>query len=275
MTKSHEYISKTILKNFSFSDGGKKRAVKYIKLPKTRIRHGDIKTLNTRLGAYSDENEYILSSEFETYLGDLNAKIEEGLKTTRTLCAKDFDIAKIKKYFMYQCWRDDVFVDDLLCGMKKVSGEYPPEMFEKFLNGDISQAKNRLIAEAFNGNFAEKMFREYKFIIAIDDNANLIGSSYVVSLASDGGHSVLAIALSPKVIFLLVDKNLLRGPSLALGYMKDDDGGGAWEILGPNDVANINTRTVTLGMRLGFGYVVSNSDEQLKKAIKGRGISFQ
>lgn len=266
MVKSHEFISKTILKNFSFSDGGKKRAVKYMKLPNTRIRHGDIKTFNTRLGAYTDENERILNSEFETYLGDLNAIIEKALKTDRILRASDFDMVKIKKYFMYQCLRDDVFVDDLLFGMKQT------ELFNDFEGLDISQVKNRLITEAFNSNFADEMFKGYSPLVAIDDNAGLIGSNYIVSLAGNGGCTVLSIALSPKVLFLLVHQGLLEGSSLALNYIKNSksekDGGGAWKILGAADAANINITTLRLGMKLGFGYVISKSEKKLHETIQ-------
>lgn len=262
MVKSHEYISKTILRNFSFSDGGNKRAVKYIKLPQTRIHHGDIKIFNTRLGAYTDENENIMSSEFETYLGDLSVKVRKELRTTHTLHAPDFNLDIIKKYFMYQCWRDDTFIQEIMYDIERYFESPSAKALKNFNQKDITEIKNFFIMEEFRRHYAGDVFADHELIIAIDPNAGLLGSNFVIGLKNDEWCSMGALALSPNILFVLVYQKKLNKVNLVAKYTHK-----VWKILETDQVAKINRQTIGLGQQIRFGYVISDSEEKLQQAI--------
>lgn len=265
--KSHEYISKVVLKGFAFRDERGRMCVKYLKMPKTRIHHGDIRKFNTRFGAYSTENEEILDQEFETYLGELQARIRTVMNEGKIgdkndkFFEGDFDKNRIKAYFAYQCIRDDSAVRKMV----DINNKIPGLDFLKKLNIDanapILSIKNNLIAEEFRTKFFKSAFADDYLVIGISRGGNLLGSSYIVNLSPGNEKMFLGLAISKHIIFMLVDD----GPweeDLILKYRKF-----AWKELDLKTENLINSRTIEIGKNRVGGYVISDSEEKIKRYL--------
>ena len=258
MVKSHEYISRVILDGFSFERKGIKYT-NFIRLPNGKIGYRDIKTFNTKMGAYSDENENILSKEFESYLGDLKAKVRRTSKGKHTLRSDDFDLEKIKKYFAYQGIRDDVSIENLyyleaFLFDKKVKGLKVP---------GILTIKNNLITNEYNKHVFMKIFEKDKLVIKYDKNNGFLGTNYPVNMATIDARDAVGLSLSPDILLILTSD---FSHSILLNYRDV----GFDDVTNPSVVETLNRRMVDGGYRRGGGIIISDTKEKLKKYIDKR-----
>lgn len=248
---SHVYIPKTILKNFSFPDknGSKARFTSYIKLPYGKVHYGNIKNLNTQNGAYTSENEKILDTEYESYLGNLvaniNKEIEKG-KITKRL----FDVAKVKKFFAYQAIRDDACMRNiaLLSGTRKLD------------DNQIFNMKNTLIRDESNINIVSRLFDKDALIVMINMEGYLFGSNYIVNMSDGDKHGSVGISLTPKIFLMLTEDYDARSELKATKF--------AWRNLDEADVLRINHTIFQIGHNRGSGIIISKDAGRLKKFFK-------
>ena len=257
---SHEYISKVILKNFAFKDGNIKY-VNFLEFPNGKPHCGNIKKFNVRYGAYSKEGEDALNNGFEDYFGKKIDHINKCLRHEGILNADDFDVSRIKKYFAFQCLRDDVFISRIITTDGAICNN---ELKGLIKSGDISlpDLKNYLIENEGEQEIFEKVFEEDALIVGIDVSGCLMGSSFVVDLGGADKYNNLGLALSPKVVFMLTkdfDKEL------TLKYNKF-----AWKQLDEKEVAFFNKRIFECGWHRCGGIAISKNRKQLEVAYRSR-----
>lgn len=259
LIKSHEYISKTILKNFSFCEEGNK-LVNYIKLPKLKIRRADIKKFNTKYGAYSCENEAILKDEVEDYIGQLVKKVNNDVKLSGKMYLNDFDLDKVKDYLGYQCIRDDISMANVLDLSELFYGVEGQRYFMNLVGNTVLGAKNYFLTQEPRLHSFRSVFRNDSVIVAFSPNGNLLGSNYVVNLESNGSHNTIGIAITPNIVFILT---LDFRNNILLRYTHR-----AGKILNDNEVKYINYKTIRTGLNRSGGIVISNTKRLLAKNLE-------
>ena len=194
------------------------------------------KTFNVKDGAYTSANETIMSSEFESYLGDLQKTITKSLRSGGKLLAKDFDIDKIKKYFAYQCMHDLRVMEGIQEQQEKLSKipGFPVDYLERSEN--TYEMRNTYISREPEERLFQNAFRNYALAVAIDPTSRLVGSNCIVTLSENGGYDTLGIALSPNAIFILTER-YDKYPLLHYTLF-------AWKTLSQRDVDFTNQRTL-------------------------------
>lgn len=259
--KSHEYISKTVLKNFSFhKDGDSNDWIYYMKLPKTKIRWADIKKFNTRYGAYSCENEAILKNEIEDYVGRLVKKVNRDVKLSGKMSLDDFDLDKVKDYLGYQCIRDDISMANILDISELFYGVEGRQNFMSLVGNTVLGAKNYFLTQEPQFHSFRNVFKNDGVIVAFSPNGNLLGSNYIANLESNGSHNTIGIAITPNIIFILT---LNFNDNIVLKYTRR-----AGKILNDNEVKYINYKIIRTGLNRSGGIVISNTKELLAKNLE-------
>lgn len=254
-TKSHEYISKVILRGFSYGRKGQ-RYVNYVRLPNGKIGHDNIKTFNTRSGAYTDKNEEIMNAEFETFLGDLKAKIDKVAKKGGEFQRDDFDIDKIKKYFAYQFIRDDVSVDNLY----NLSTFLSSGITSHLGKNKIDELKNELLSDEPSSHFLLDLLKSDKLIVKYDNDGGLLGTNFPVNVSTKDAKDAIGLSLSSKVFLVLVSD---FSSNIMLNYLEK----GFDDVTNKPDVEFFNKRMIQTGCSRGWGIVISNDRERLKKYL--------
>ncbi len=257
--KSHEYISKTILKNFSFCEEGDK-LVNYIKFPKLKIRRANIKKFNTKYGAYSCENETILKDEVEDYIGQLVKKVNIDLKRSGRMYLNDFDLNKVKDYLAYQCIRDDISMANVLGLSELFYGIEGQQNFLNLVGNTLLGAKNYFLTQEPSFHSFRSIFKKDGIIVAFSPGGDLVGSNYVVNLSHGSWHDTIGIAITPNILFILT---LDFNDNMLLKYTHR-----AGKILNNNEIKYINYKTIKTGLNRGGGIVISKTKDLLMENLK-------
>ncbi len=277
MVKSHEFISKTVLKNFAVKEGGR-FYVHYIAFPSNTINREDIEILNTRAGAYTSDNEVALSQDFESHLGEVQdifrrackKKVpynvfQNAHKETVFLDVSRINSYSILKYFANQYWRDDTFVEEVSVGIAKLSGLPMEDILDGHTLGDMDGLKNFFLAEEHNQQPKSPVFDRSVIYVGIDMKGRLLGHSYPITIVSNHDFLVMALTLSPNLTFMQVYYKNLDKNNLHKIYVNRI--GGCTELT-DDEVDALNRVVVTLGRRLGTGYVVSKNKEHLRDVLQ-------
>lgn len=256
---SHEFLSKTVLNNFAIDTSSSPKFVAYVYSSGKRVHTANTKTFNVKDGAYTSANETIMSSEFESYLGDLQKTITKSLRSGGKLLAKDFDIDKIKKYFAYQCMRDLRVMEGIQRQQEKLSKipGFPVDYLERSEN--TYEMRNTYISREPEECLFQNVFRNYALVVAIDPTGRLVGSNCIVTLSENGGYDTLGIALSPNTIFILTER-YDKYPLLHYTHF-------AWKTLSQRDVDFTNQRTLKTSILRGGEIIISNSKEHLQELV--------
>lgn len=259
MSGSHVFISKVILKNFSFrnreEDKSKQKLVYCAELPFGHARCHDIKDFNTRIGAFSLKSEEILKDQFEDSIGALSTMVRKGINLDK----RKIDIPAIKKMFAFQCIRDDKPINnyaDLYLTNKNLGVKEIDKLKDKLIQQENIRNKNNMKESLTN------IFADYRLIIGIDEENRLIGSNYVVSMPSIKTHSnFILLTISPNCTLILTNATV---ENTMLNYTIPH------RILTPQEVNYINTRTIEVGKNRDYGIVISRDKEHLNNYLGKR-----
>lgn len=263
MVKSHEFISKTVLKNFATKNHGDFYTF-YVHFPDEEIHYDDIDVINTRSDAYTDENGTALSNDFETHLGDIQAAFLRAYKSRVPFDPSCIKPDKIRKYFMYQYWRDDTFVKELAACIEHHSSELANYILEGYTAHDITELKNLFIAEEHALQSRNPAFSNSTISIGIDTEGRLLGHSYPITMVSDADYLTNALVLSPYLIFIQIYHKYPNKDTLSQIYINKPT---SMTTLTGQEVYHLNQTIITLGKRLKTGYIISKDKGPLKNAI--------
>lgn len=256
---SHEFLSKTVLNNFAINTSSSQKFVAYVYSSGKRVHVANTKTFNVKDGAYTSANETIMSSEFESYLGDLQKKITKSLRSGGKLLAKDFDIDKVKKYFAYQCMRDLRVMEGLQEQQERLS-KIPGSPVDYLGRSENTyEMRNAYMSREAEEYLFQNVFKNYALVIAIDPTGRLVGSNCIATLSEGGGYDTLGIALSPNTIFILTER-YQKYPLLRYMHF-------AWKTLSQRDVDFINQRTLKTSALRGGEIVIPNSKKHLQELV--------
>lgn len=259
LIKSHEYISRTVLKNFSFRKNNND-LVYYAKLPNLKIRWADIKKFNTKYGAYSCENEAILKNEIEDYVGRLVKKVNNDIKRSGRMSLSDFDLDKVKDYLGYQTIRDNTSMVNILGLSELFYGVEGRQNFMNSVGNTILGAKNYFLSQEPQLHSFRSVFKNDGVVVAFSPNGNLMGSNFIVNLSHDGSHNTIGIAITPSIVFILT---LDFHDNLLLKYTHK-----AGKILSDHEVKYINYKTIRTGLNRNGGIIISGKEKCLLESIK-------
>ncbi len=252
MVKSHEFISKTVMKNFATKQG-KDFYTFYMHPPNKMVHYGNINTVNVKKDAYTDENEAALCRDFETHIGDIQAAFMQAHKRGLAFDVSCVDSDKVRKYFAYQYWRDDTFVEELATAAERQFGELTDLILDGHAANDIAGLKNLFIAEESALQTRNPAFNNSHISVGVDTEGRLLGHSYPITITNDAHYLVNAIALSPHLIFIQLHYKHPDKNALSRIYINKPNA----FLLTEQQVHNLNSVMVNLSVRLQTGYIVS------------------
>ena len=164
---------------------------------------------------------------------------------------------------MYQYWRDDTFVKEIVTATEQHFGELGNRILDGHTIHDVDGLKNFFIAEEHKLQSRNPAFDHSHITVGVDVDGRLFGHSYPITIINNAYYLVTALALSPHLVFAQLYYKYPDKADLPRIYADKPNA----ILLTEQEVHELNQTMILLGKRLETGYIVSKNRRSLKDAI--------